>query len=97
LFHLHVRVLPCTCRQHAEVMAAFASNNLKAHFPKSFDKALALDSGDIAHPVTATRWTPMNSVVAGSSTSRQSTIASLTLFIKTSRDFACVWHPINVD
>lgn len=77
-------------------MAAFPSNDLNAHFPKSLDKALARDSGEVAHPGTATRWTPINSVAAGSSISRQSSIASLTLFIKTSRDFACVWHPRNV-
>src|SRR3989304_1386658 len=79
-----------------EIMAAFTSDDLKAHFPKSLDKALARDSGEVAHAVTATRWTPINSVAAGSSISRQSSIASLTLFIKTSRDFACVWHPRNV-
>jgi hypothetical protein len=37
-----------------------------------------------------TRWTPTNWLVTGSSTSRQSAMASCTRFIRTSRDLACV-------
>jgi hypothetical protein len=78
-----------------EMVAAFGANHIKAHPLEGFDETITRDSRKITQAVTATRWTPMNSVDAGFSTSRQSSIASLTLFMSTSSDFACVWHPRN--
>ena len=43
--------------------------------------------------MTITRCTPMNSLLTGSWTSRQSSTASLMRFTSVSKDFACVWQP----
>jgi hypothetical protein len=76
-----------------EMMAAPAPDSFRAQTTQGFDKTTTSDRGKCAHSQTATRWTPTNSLVAGSSTSRQSSIASQIRFIKTSSDFACVWQP----
>lgn len=49
--------------------------------------------GERGHADTATRWTPTKTVAAGFSTSRQSSMASLIRVMRTSSDFAWVWHP----
>lgn len=76
-----------------EMMASSASDDFKTQPAQGFDKTTAGDRRKCAHCQTATRWTPTNSLLVGSSTSRQSSIASRIRFIKTSSDFAWVWHP----
>ena len=71
-----------------KMVAAFGADNLKPCFVQGSDKAVAGDGWEGAHMATAMRWTPTNSLATGSSTSRQSSIASLILFIKTSKDLA---------
>jgi hypothetical protein len=71
-----------------EMMAALRANYIKAQFFESLDETVTGDSRKVTQALTATRWTPMNSVDAGSSTSRQSSIASLILFMRVSSDFA---------
>jgi hypothetical protein len=82
-----------TIRMAKEMMAAPASNHFKTQPTYGFDKTAAGDRRKYAHIQTATRWTPTNSLVVGSSTLRQSSIASRIRLISTSSDFAWVWHP----
>jgi len=73
-----------------EMVAAFATNHLKTDLSKRFGELFTRNGRKVAHAETATRCTPTNSVGTGSSTSRQSSIASLTFFIRRSSDLACV-------
>jgi hypothetical protein len=71
-----------------KMMTAFDADNFKPVFAQSTYKPPASDGWQGAHVLTAIRWKPTNSFDTGSSTSRQSLIASFILFIKTSKDLA---------
>jgi hypothetical protein len=62
-------------------MTAFGSDNFKIHLDQGSYKPNASYGWESTHIKTATRWIPTNSLVTGSSTSRQSSIASRILFI----------------
>jgi hypothetical protein len=73
-----------------EVMAAFDPNQREALLAQGLDQTFARERRKVAQTATVTRWTPTNLLVTGSSTSRQSAMASCTRFIRASRDLACV-------
>src|SRR3990172_3963372 len=67
-----------------EMMAASGPDGFEPHPAKGTEKFTAADCTKVAHELIATRCTPTNSVLKGSSTSKQSSIASCTRFIRTS-------------
>jgi len=71
-----------------KMMTAFGPDNFKIHLDQGSYKPNAGYGRESTHMETATRWTPTNSLDTGSSTSRQSSMASRILFIKISNDFA---------
>ena len=87
---------PTSCPRRGTNNFPYKNCQLPVRLPTFLDEASASYGGKITHELTTTRWTPTNSVGVGSSSSRQSSIASLTLYISTSSDFSCVWHPSSV-
>jgi hypothetical protein len=80
-----------------KVMTAFDSYHDESDAAQRRNEILALNSRERGHAPTVTRCTPMKSSasVGLPCTSRQSSIASRTRDISSSRDLACVWHPGN--
>ena len=69
-------------------MAFLFSDDFETELTESLDEALGGNSRNRTHAVTAILCTPTNSVGRGSSTSKQSSIASLILFMSKSRALA---------
>jgi hypothetical protein len=89
--HGHYGASPVRVAQ--KVVASLDPHNFEPKAFEQLDKTGTSDGRKVAHTITATRCTPTNWFKTGCSTSRHSSMASLILFIKTSRDLACVWQP----
>ena len=61
-----------------ESMTSLGTDDLKAEFAEGMNEFHTGEGGKATHVVTAIRCTPTNSLVTGSSTSRQSSTASFT-------------------
>ena|GEM_PF-5013432 len=77
-----------------KMVAAFDAYDSETMPTKAPNECDACKRRNVAHAITAMRWTPTNRFTTGSSsTSRHKAMASRIRFSSASKDFACVWQP----